>query len=121
MFIFLPLIAFLHMLFYWRPRHRYAEDLLFLVHLHAFFFSLAILAVLSMLAAEYRPSLKPASDALGNVLGWWAFLYSVVAMRRVFQRSWIGTVFKACALFMVYTVLLGITVGAVFVYAALQL
>ena len=29
MFIFLPLIAFLHMLMYWRPRYRYAEHLLF--------------------------------------------------------------------------------------------
>jgi hypothetical protein len=121
MFLFLPLIAFLHMLFYWRPRHRYAEDLLFLVHLHAFFFSLAILYVLSLEAAESWPSFKPASNSLGTVLGWWAFLYSVVAMRRVFQRSWIGTFFKACALFLLYTVLLGATVAAVFVYAALQL
>jgi hypothetical protein len=121
MFLFLPLIALIHMLFYWRPRHRYAVHLLFLVHLHAFFFSLAILWVLATDAVEYRPNLMPASDAFGTVLGWWAFLYSVVAMRRVFRRSWIGTVFKACALFMVYTVLLGITVGAVFVYAALQL
>jgi hypothetical protein len=109
------------MLFYWRPRHRYAEDLLFLVHLHAFFFSLAILYVLSLEAAESWPSFKPASNSLGTVLGWWAFLYSVVAMRRVFQRSWIGTFFKACALFLLYTVLLGATVAAVFVYAALQL
>ena len=29
MFIFLPLVAFLHMLMYWRPRHRYAEHCFF--------------------------------------------------------------------------------------------
>src|SRR5271170_2089995 len=34
MFIFLPLIAFLHMLLYWRPRHRYAEHLLFFLYVH---------------------------------------------------------------------------------------
>ena len=44
MFIFLPLIAFLHMLMYWRPRHRYAEHLLFFLHLQAFFFSVIAFA-----------------------------------------------------------------------------
>jgi hypothetical protein len=39
MFVFLPLLAFLHKLMYWRPRHRYAEHLLFFLHVHAFFFS----------------------------------------------------------------------------------
>src|SRR5580698_7364960 len=29
MFVLLPLIAFFHMLMYWRPRYRYAEHLLF--------------------------------------------------------------------------------------------
>jgi hypothetical protein len=46
MFIFLPLIAFLNMLMYWHPRYRYAEQLLFFVHLHAFYFSIAILLLL---------------------------------------------------------------------------
>jgi hypothetical protein len=121
MFLFLPLIAFIHMLFYWRPRHRYAEHLLFLVHLHAFFFSLAILWVLATDAADLWPGLGQASETVGKLLGWWAFIYTVVAMRRVFRRSWLGTFFKACALYLVYTVLLAITIAVVFVYAALQL
>jgi hypothetical protein len=121
MFIFLPLIAFLHMLFYWRPRHRYAVHLLFLVHLHAFFFALATIWVLSTEAADHWPKLSSASETLGTLLGWWAFAYTVVALRRVFRGSWVGTVFKSFALYLIYMVLLAITMSGAFVYAALQL
>jgi hypothetical protein len=38
MFLFLPLLAGLMMLFYWRPRHYYVEHLLLLVHNHALVF-----------------------------------------------------------------------------------
>ena len=56
MFIFLPLVAFLHMLMYWRPRHRYAEHLLFFLHVHAFFFSVMTLVVLSADAPTPGPA-----------------------------------------------------------------
>jgi hypothetical protein len=121
MFIFLPLVAFLHMLMYWWPRHRYAEHLLFFVHLHAFFFSVSIILILSIDAAEYWPSLERASGILQTLLGWSLPIYTVVAMRRVFNRSWVGTAFKALALYVVYMAVLGITVAGVFVYALLQL
>ncbi len=62
MFIFLPLVAFVHMLMYWRPRHRYAEHLLFFLHLHAFFFSLMTVAILSADAADAWPRLKSVLD-----------------------------------------------------------
>ncbi len=42
-------------------------------------------------------------------------------MRRVFRRSWLGTVFKGIVLFFVYLIVFGLTVAGVFVYAALQL
>jgi len=121
MFIFLPLIAFLHMLMYWRPRHRYAEHLLFFVHLHAFYFSVAIVTILAIDAAHVRPALTGSSDLLRTLLGWLLLLYTVVAMRRVFHRSWPGTLFKAAVLFIVYMAILGITVAGVFLYALLRL
>ena len=52
---------------------------------------------------------------------WPKLVYTLIAMRRVFKRSWTGTAFKAIALFFVYMVVFGMTVGAVFVYPALQL
>ena len=48
-------------------------------------------------------------------------LYTVIAMRRVFGRSWAGTLLKAFALIAVYLVVLSITLVGVFVYAVLQL
>src|SRR5271168_357378 len=121
MFIFLPLIAFLQMLMYRRPRHRYAEHLVFFVHLHAFFFSAAIVMLLAGDAAHAWPALTRSSNFLTTLLSWSLFLYSIVALRRVFNGSWLGTILKACALYIVYMVVLGITVAGVFVYALLQL
>ncbi|HEY2782672.1 MAG TPA: DUF3667 domain-containing protein [Steroidobacteraceae bacterium] len=121
MFIFLPLIAFLHMLMYWRPRYRYAEQLLFFVHLHAFYFSAAIVIFSFINAADAWPKLEGVSDAVETILGWTLPVYTVMAMRRVFHRSWLGTLFKGVALFFVYMIVFGLTVAGVFVYAALQL
>jgi hypothetical protein len=120
MFIFLPLIAFLHMLMYWRPRHPYAEHLLFFLHVHAFFFSVMTIAVLSADATDLWSGLKPLSS-LAAYLPWSLLLYTVIAMHRVFGRGWALTMLKAAALYMVYSVVLAITVGGVFVYAMLQL
>jgi hypothetical protein len=121
MFIFLPLIAFLHMLLYWRPRYRYAEHLLFFIHLHAFYFSVAILMVAAGSMAHAWPGLSGVGGILETALGWCLPVYTLLAMRRVFQRSWAGTVFKAVVLFFVYSIVFGLTVAGVFVYAMLQL
>ncbi len=119
MFIFLPLVAFLHMLLYWRPRHRYAEDLVFFLHLHAFFFSV-MTAVVLVSDADRWPAMAKLG-ALAPLLLWSLPLYTVLAMKRVFGRSWKGTVAKAFALFAVYMAVLLITMSGVFLYAVLQL
>jgi len=121
MFIFLPLIAFLHMLMYWRPRYRYAEQLLFFVHLHAFYFSVAILLVVLIEAANSWPSIEGMTGLLETVLGWSLPVYTFMAMRRVFGRSRIGTLFKAVVLFFIYMIVFAFTVGAVVVYSLFQL
>lgn len=46
MFIFLPIIALVMKLMYWRPKRYYVEHLLFLIHNHAFVFLLLIPLVL---------------------------------------------------------------------------
>jgi hypothetical protein len=121
MFIFLPLIAFLNMLLYWRPRHRYAEHLLFFLHLHAFFFSVMALMILSADAAQTWSQVTPVTGYLVPALGWALPLYSLLAIKRVFERSWTRTVFKTLALLVVYVVVLAITVAGVYLYAVLQL
>jgi uncharacterized membrane protein len=121
MFIFLPLVAFLHMLIYWRPRYRYAEQLLFFVHLHAFYFSIAILLVVLIEAANSWPRIDGVSGILQTLLGWTLPVYTLIAMRKVFRRSWMGTLFKAVVLFFIYVTVFALTVVAVFVYSVLQL
>jgi uncharacterized protein DUF3667 len=121
MFIFLPLIAFLHMLLYWLPRHRYAEHLLFFIHLHAFYFSVAILDICAILAGVWWPKVSGVGDFLQTVLGWYLAIYTLLAMRRVFRRGWPGTLFKAVVLFFVYSIVFALTFVGVIVYAALQL
>jgi hypothetical protein len=121
MFIFLPLIAFLNMLMYWRPRYRYAEHLLFFVHVHAFYFSVAILLFLIIEAAAAWPKLAGVADVLETLLGWSLPVYTVMAMRRIFRRSWPGTLFKGVVLFFAYSIVFGLTLAAVVVYAAAQL
>jgi hypothetical protein len=120
MFIFLPLIAFLHMLMYWRPRHKYAEHLLFFLYVHAFCFSLMTVVVLLTDVVDAWQRLKPVGDWVALLL-WSMPLYAVVAMRRVFGRSWVRTLVKAGALFGAYLVVLSFTLAGVFVYAVLQL
>jgi hypothetical protein len=121
MFVFLPLVAFLHMLMYWWPRHRYAVHLLFFLHLHAFFFFVATLLVLSGDAATAWPALAPLDNTGFKVLFWLMVVYSIIAMRRVFKMGWWLTLAKSLALFVVYFTMLAITVASVFIYAALQL
>lgn len=120
MFIFLPLIAFLHMLMYWRPRHRYAEDLLFFLHLHAFFFSVMTVYELVGLGTEHWPALAGPGTVIAALLLWWLPIYTFLAMRRVFQRSWPNTLLKLAALSVTYVMMLMLTVSAVFIYAALE-
>jgi Protein of unknown function (DUF3667) len=121
MFIFLPLVAFLNMLFYWRPRYRYAEHLLFFVHLHALYFSAAILMLAVIDAAHSWPRVQGAADILRGLLGWAVTVYTVIAVRRVFAKSWTGALVKTFALSVVYLAVFALTVGGVFVYAMLQL
>lgn len=121
MFIFLPLIALLHMLMYWRPRHRYAEHLLFFLHIHAFFFSIAILSLLTDVATSRWTAAKPVSDAVGLLLFVAVLLYSVVALHRVFGHSWLNTLLKAVLLFFVYLIVMALGIAAVSIYAILQL
>ena len=56
MFIFLPLLAGLMMLMYWRPRHYYVEHLLLFVHNHAFvFLVVGVLLLLGKVGAAPFP------------------------------------------------------------------
>ena len=102
------------------PKAKYAEHLLFFLHVHAFFFSVMTLVVLVAEAAEVWPALSSIASLIGLLL-WSLPVYTIFAMRRVFDGSWTRTLVKASALFVAYMVVLAITLAGVFVYAVLQM
>lgn len=71
MFVFLPLLAGIMTLLYWRPRRYYVEHLLLLVHNHAFVF-LAVMLVwtLNMLLPPLAPWLR---FAVGVYFVWYMY------------------------------------------------
>jgi len=121
MFVFLPLIAFLNMLLYWRPRRRYAEQLVFFLHLQAFFFSAGILIVLLGDLAQHWPQVAGVSRILRPLLGWSLPVYTVLALRRLFRDGWPATLLKTFALSVAYFILGVLTESVAIVYAALEL
>jgi hypothetical protein len=120
MFVFVPLIALSHMLMYSRPRHLYAEHLLFFLHVHAFVFSiLTVWMVLHALGAIW-PSSRPTPVWLTCALLSAMPVYGAMALKRVFRRSWTGTVARTLALLVVYVAVSGVMIVGVLVCALLR-
>jgi hypothetical protein len=121
MFLFLPLMAGVARLFYWRPRRLYAEHLVLFLHNHAFLFmQLGVVEILGNLASLRLPFI--------GVLGFVNFLlflyllhYIFRSMRVVYGEGRLETTLKFVAITLIYLVLLGVTMLAGMVYSMLQL
>jgi hypothetical protein len=117
MFLFLPLMAGVAVLFYWRPRRLYAEHLVLFLHNHAFtFLLLAVTAVLTKVAdLEF-----PLAGLFGLVaFALWCYLpyYVFRSMRVVYGEGRFRTTLKFLSLSLIYFVLLGVTMLAGLAYA----
>jgi hypothetical protein len=115
MFVFLPLLALVMKLLYWRPKRYYVEHLLFLIHNHAFVF-----LVLGLLALAGRVPL------LKEYMGWpsfaaWIYMgwYMYRGMRNVYGQRRGLTVAKYFALGFAYTVAAAIVLLLTMLYAAM--
>jgi hypothetical protein len=121
MFLFLPMMAGIAMLFYWKPRRLYAEHLVMFLHSHAFLF--LVLALTSIVNAIIRLDL-PLVSLLGLVnLALMAYVpyYVFRGMRVVYGEGRMRTVAKFSALSLLYFALLGITVVIGVFYSMLSL
>ena len=97
MFIFLPLLAAMMRLFYWRPRRYYVEHLLFLVHIHAFvFLAIALFEALALFAWQLPANVL--KFALIFYIPWYFFR----ALRVVYTQSRALTSVKYFALGVCY-------------------
>jgi hypothetical protein len=115
MFLFLPLLAAIMMLFYWRPRHYYVEHLLLLLHNHACVF--VVLPIVWGLSA-----LVPRAAGVLNIA---VFLYLVWymyrSMRTVYGQGKGLTIAKLAALSIFYFVFGMLMFLLNFAYSALTL
>jgi hypothetical protein len=109
MFLFLPLMAAVALLFYWKPRRLYAEHLVLFLHNHAFtFLLLAVTAVMTKLASLKFPLaglLNLAAFLLWCYLPWYVFR----SMRVVYAEGRFKTALKFLSISVIYFLLLGVT------------
>jgi hypothetical protein len=121
MFLFLPLMAAVALLFYWRPRRLYAEHLVLFLHNHSFTFILLAVTDIVDALAGLKP---PYTTVIGTAnLPLYLFLpyYVFRSMRVVYGEGRLRTSLKFAAIAVIYLVLLGLTMLAGLVYSMLQL
>lgn len=117
LFLFLPLLAAVMMMLYWRPRRYYVEHLLFFIHNHAGLF--VMFGLYAIVVALVRvPGLE---EWLGIGLYVYLLWYLYRAMRNVYGQSRARTIAKFMAIGFAYLVLGGITLLATGLYSAVTL
>ena len=97
MFVLLPIFGGLMLAFYWRPRHLYAEHLIFLIHNHsAAFLALTILSLIDLGLPESLQdwSLLPFSG--------WLTWYWYRGLRVYYRQSRLRTLAKLITMGMLY-------------------
>jgi hypothetical protein len=117
MFIFLPVLALVMKLLYWRPKRYYVEHLLFLIHNHAFVFLASILVVL---IADVS-FLGAASGWIGAALWLYAMWYIYRAMRNVYGQGTGLTLAKYFTLAFTYIITSAVMLVLTVIYSALTL
>lgn len=97
MFVLMPFVAVLLLLFYFRRGRLYYEHLIFSVHIHTVLFLLFSIALGITFFA--KPTL------ISSVLAWtfWiSWLYFLLSIKRVYGQSWGKTIVKFFLLSMMY-------------------
>jgi len=97
MFVLLPIFGGLMLAFYWRPRHLYAEHLIFLIHNHsAAFLAMTLLSLIDLCLPE---SLQDWS--LLPFFGWLTW-YCYRGLRVYYRHSRLRTLAKLVTMGMLY-------------------
>jgi hypothetical protein len=109
MFLFLPLMAAVALLFYWKPRRLYAEHLVLFLHNHAFTFLLLSVTALLIEVAKLKIPLSGLFNLVAFLL--WCYLpyYVFRSMRVVYGEGRFKTALKFFSISIIYSLLLGIT------------
>jgi len=121
MFLFLPLVAGITMLFYWQPRRLYAEHLVALLHSHAFIFLALTLSSVANALMRLDLPLVGLLDLVNLALILYVPWYVFRAMRVVYGEGRARTAVKFVVISVIYFALLGVTMAAGLVYSMLSL
>jgi hypothetical protein len=116
MFLFVPALAAVMMLMYWRPRRYYVEHLLFFIHNHAFVFTVFSLYLLLL---QISPALF--GDWLRLIVWLYAACYLFVSMRRVYGQGRFITFLKYTALAFTYLFGAALTLALTVTYSVYAL
>lgn len=108
MFILLPLHALLLKLLYLRTGSVYVGHFIFSLHVHAFAFAAFLIA-----------AVLPFAGIIGGIVFLWLLAYQWIALRRVYAQGVLVTTAKWTALSLVYFLLVGVAVVALFALAIL--
>jgi len=121
MFLFLPLMAAVMLLFYWQPRRLYAEHLVLFLHNHAFAFLLIGVSQILDAVMDLKLPLAGVLGIVNFLLFVYLFWYVYKSMRVVYGEGRFKTILKYFTIGTLYMVLLGLTMLAGLVYTMIGL
>jgi hypothetical protein len=98
--VLVPVLALLLKGLYWRRTMLYGEHLVVAFHAQTVAFVFSIVSAL------------PMGDGLGSLWVLAFFIHGTIALRRVYGGGWITTVIRESLLLVVYSVFVGISLGA---------
>jgi hypothetical protein len=120
MFVFLPLLAVVMLLLYWRPRQLYVQHLVFFLHNHSALFLAFILLALVQKLAGWFPVLEGLSTAGIWALCFYSPWYVYMAMRRVYGQGRLLTLAKLGFMSVAYVASLLLTLTGTALVSVLQ-
>jgi len=121
MFLFLPLMAAVALLFYWKPRRLYAEHLVLFLHNHAFAFLLLSVTAILGAVADLEFTGSGLFGLAAFLLYCWLPFYVFRSMRVVYGEGRFKTTLKFLSISTIYCLLLGITMLLGLVFTMLSL
>jgi hypothetical protein len=121
MIIGIPLVALFMQLIYAFSSRFYVEHVIFLFHVHAFYFLIGILMAFSSLLGQYYTWLFNSMNWFRIVAGFYIPIYIFQAMLKVYGGSKRKTFFKAFILMIGYGTSIGMVMFFGLMYTALSL
>jgi hypothetical protein len=110
MFLFVPMMALVMLILYWRPRRYYVEHLVFFIHTHAAVFLLLLIqALLGWIALWAAWS---SGEWVAAVIGLYSAWYVYRAMRVYYGQGRLLTFTKLCAVGFTYLIGIALTLAA---------